>query len=483
MQYYNIPQLDLLTEKVLQMLPPQRPFFESNQTIEPYSKELYSYKALPIHTARQKPLVSLIEQKVQRLFNEQEKSLIKLPDQREGLRAGVVDHHGVLNHPVLIGVNIVSNFYRMFDRHSFGDILTFSTGNIPFNNFFYRRGFEINNIHVNLYPKKDRNKVVYQYPLYDFDIVGSLQKTHQWKLHTSAVQEFLQKIQILIQSLDFNTCKTIGDQITKINFHLWPLLFEKNIRNDVSNLISLEYDDLISDFLVHIFLNDRQSFIYQLLFNSEIRNKALQFFEGQINAWDEKRKTGTHFFWGLVDHEPVRMLIKDGILTSEDQTLSIVWNEENIIEALKTRKIFGGMFLKYATNILYAGIKPFAGYGSANSIASEQNSLIEFLAPFFPEEIPNIASLKVANLTSVPVLLHRNKQNKIEGYYAFDVMLHGGLPKQYFENINKVPIKYFMAPNLLTMYEYAHNLYGKNPKENFNLDPSIFDELLAEVII
>ncbi len=482
MNYYNNANLDSLTEDVLKMLPPQRPFFESKQTIEPYSRQLFAYNALPTYQERQKPFIDLINKKVKRLFNSEELKNINLPDQTQGLRAGIVDHHGVMNHPVLLGVNIVANFSRMFDRQSNGDIFTFATGNIPLNNYFYRRGFMINGVHVNLYPKQDRNKIVYQYPLFDFDIVESLKRTHQWKLHNKQAQEFLKKIQELIKSIDFSPCLTLGDQITKINFYLWPLLFGQDIRSNVSNLISLEYDDLISDFLIYIFENCHDSFITQMLFNDDLFAKTLTYFEGHTNAWNEARKMGTHFFWGLVDHEPVRLLLRNGVLESETKSVSIPWNKNNIIEALKSRKILPGMFLKYSTLIFYAGLKPFAGYASANSVATMQADLSKFLAPYFPEDVEYMKSLIVNNLTSVPVLLHRNQKNAIENFYAFDVMMQGGLPKEYFERINSVPIKYFMVPNLPAMYDYAFNLYGTGEKKVAKIDSADSNELLKKVL-
>jgi hypothetical protein len=482
MNYYNNSNLDSLTEKVLQMLPPQRPFFESEQTIESYSKQLFFYKALPVYQERQKPFLELINKKIARLFNTQEQKRIQLPNQSQGLRAGIVDHHGVMNHPVLLGVNVVSNFSRMFDRTANGDIFTFATGNIPLNNYFYRRGFMVNGVHVNLYPKKDRNKIVYQYPLFDFDIVGSLQRTHQWKLHNKEAQQFLEKIQGIISNIDFSTCTTLGDQITKINFYLWPLLFGEDIRANVSNLVSLEYDDLISDFLVYLFENSPESFISQMLFNDELRNKTLIYFEGHTNAWNEARKMGTHFFWGLVNNEPVRLLLRSGVLANESGTICIPWNKNNIITALRNRQILPGMFLKYSTTIFYAGLKPFAGYASANSVATMQADLSQFLAPYFPEDVQYMKSLVVNNLTSVPVLLHRNSEKVIENYYAFDVMMHDGLSKKYFERINSVPIKYFMVPNLPAMYDYSFNLYGTGKKQTAQINSADSDTLLHNVL-
>jgi hypothetical protein len=482
MAFYPLPGIDHFAQKVVELLPPHRPFFERNDSIEPYSQMLFAYEALPIFRERQRPLLAGIQSKVERLFHEDERADLRLPDQTQGLRAGLVYHQGVLNHPVIIGVDIVANFFRMFDREQQGDILTFSTGNIPLNNFFYRRGFNIGGVHVNLYPKKERNKIVYQHPLFEFDIVGSLQRTHQWKLHAPDSQQFLESIQEIIHRIDFSTCRTMGDQMTKINFHLWPLLFRSDFRSQVSRWVCLEYDDLLSDFLIHTIEENSDSWITQLLFNEELCHETLMHFEGKTNACNEARKMGTHFFWGLWDQKPERMLLHDGILRSENGRLEFEWSPSRIVEALRARQIYPGMFLKYSLLVFYAGMKPFAGYGSANSISQMKVDLVEFLAPHFPDDVENMKSLLVSNLTSVPVLLRRTKEGRIENYYAFDIMKAGGLSKEYFEKINLAPIKYFMIPHLPTMYDYGFNLYGKGEKENLKLDPREVEQLVGDLI-
>lgn len=482
MAFYNLPKLDILTEKVIELLPPQRPFFESDYTIEEYSKMLFDYEADEVYRERQKSLLKLVQEKISRLFTKEERLKINLPDYSTGLKAGLVYHQGILNHPVIIGVDIVANFFRMFNRDENGDILTFATGNIPLNNFFYRRGFNIGGVHVNLYPKKNKNKIVYQHPLFKFDIVGSLKETHQWKEHSEESQKFLEQIQEIINQIDFSNCKTMGDQITKINFHLYPLMFDKNLRKKVSNWICLEYDDILSDFLIDIFQNHPESFIYQLLFNTDLNQKTLKHFEGKTNAWNEERQMGTHFFWGIVDGETQRLLLQGGKLKSEDGSLQIGWNKESIIEALKKRQIFPGMFMKYSLLVLYAGMKPFAGYASSNSIAQMQHDLSEFLANDFPEDCKLMKQLVVNNLTSIPVLLKRTPEGTIENYWAFDIMKDGGLSEQYFQKLNSVPIKYFMVPNLPTMYDYGFNLYGKGEKADPKIDPIETDKLMSGII-
>ncbi|OGZ35279.1 MAG: hypothetical protein A3I88_01530 [Candidatus Portnoybacteria bacterium RIFCSPLOWO2_12_FULL_39_9] len=484
MKYYPVKKLDELTSNIVELMPPLESFFLTNDNIKEVSKKLYAYDPVEIYKRRQKYFISLLQQKIKRLFSEGERKTIALfREEKSGLAGGVVDHHGILNHPVLIGVNIVPHFFRMFNRSIHGDILTFATGNVPLNDPFHRRGFMVRDRKVNLFPKNDKNKIVFGLSKYDFKFIESLQRTHQWKFHSSEVQKFLEKVQKLISEIDFSTCETLGDQITKINFHLWPLLFNTEARDGVSKLISIEYDDIVIEYLLYVLNNDPKSFIYQMLFDNDFQEKTLDYFNRKTGAWNSEKDLGTHFFWGIsANHEHLRMKLENGKLRSNDNSFAIEWSIDGLSKALRNRRILPGMFLKFSLLLFYMGLKPFAGYGSGNYLAVLQKDMIEFLQDIYPQEVDSIKSITVNNITSVPVLLQRGSDGKIKNYFAFDIMFDGGLPKGYFGKINSVPLKYFMAPNLNAIYDYAFNLYGQGKKADIVAISEDYEPLLREVI-
>lgn len=457
-------------------------FFISDDTIVNASKNLSHCIPLDIHKKRQQKFYSLIQEKVKRIFSENELGRITMPPE-DGLRGGIVDHHGILNHPVLIGVNMVPHFFRMFDREKNGDILTFATGNIPLNDPFHRRGFMINGHKVNLFPKSDKNKIVYGLHKYDFQIIKSLQSTHQWKFHSPEIKQFLQKIQSIIDNIDFSSCETLGDQITKINFYLWPLLFADELRIKIANLISIEYDDIVIKYLLHTLENDKESFIYRMFFDKAFQKRMIAHFEGKTGAWDEEKNKGTQFFWGINEKsEHLQMKLVDGKLQSVDSVLKIDWDLKSLSAALYKKQILPGMFLKFSLILFYMGLKPFAGYGSGNYLTILQNDMINFLKNEYQDEVENIKSIAVNNITSVPILLRRNNNDKVENFFAFDIMLSGGLSENYFEKINSVPLKYFMAPNLNAIYDYCFNLYGKGERSNIIATPEDYEAILGKII-
>jgi hypothetical protein len=484
MQYYPSDKLNNLTEKILELMPPLKEFFEGEDTIEPYSRKLGEYQTDEVHVERQKYFIDLIRNKISRIFNEEEKKKIKvLSNSERGLKGGVVDHHGIINDPMLFGLNIVTDYHRMFDRETNGDILTFATGNVPVNDYFHKRGFTIEGKRVNLFIKEEKNKFVFGLPVKQFNIVDTLKKNHTWHLYTNESQRFLTEITDLIRSIDLTGCERLGDQITKINYYLWPMIFEKQIRTKVSNLISLEYDDLVIDYLVHVLETDKNSFIYKILFDEATRSKALGYFEGKTGAWDRIKNKGTHFFWFYNDAgDQLRLNLMGESLESSEGGFKANWNPDEIIRLLRLRKLLPCMLIKFALIIFYMGLRPLTGYGSTNYISVMKQDLYDFLGDEFSTEKAKIEKIKVNNLTTVPVVLKKTELG-IESYYAFDAMKDGGLSLDYLKKLNSVPLKNFLASRLNDVYDYAFSLYGSGPKSEITITPKDIEPLLKEIFI
>lgn len=481
--YYDNSKLQAITEDIVKMMPPVGPFFESDFPITEYSKNLYTYQPNPTHRQRQKDFEKPLKEKVRRLFNEQELADLQvLTDEQHGLVGGVVDHHGILNNPVLIGVSVVPNFFRMFDRKTNGDILSFATGNNPLGNYFHRRGFMLGGKKLTIFSKKEKDKIVYGLPMQDFKMQGHLEKTKQWQTLSEQEKETVSLVEQTIHSIDFSSCKTFGDQLTKINHYLWPLLFGEDIRSGASRLVSIEYDDIVNQHLFEVIEKEPDSFIARMLLEEKYRLKALQYFEGKTGAWDDGRGTGTQFFWHRnAENEREAMKFEDGKLVSESRRYSVPMELSALKQAVEYKDIYVGMLMKFCLLLFYMGMKPFAGYGSANYLAVMQKDLVGLIKDDYPDEAKRASSFAVNNLTSVPVLIRQLSDGGIDNFFAFDIISSGGLTKDYFHRLDSVPVKNFMAPNLPNMYDYAFNLYGKGDKKDFGITPQDFAEVLGPV--
>ena len=100
----------------------------------------------------------------------------------------------------------------------------------------------------------------------------------------------------------------------------------------------------------------------------------------------------------------------------------------------------------------------------------------------YPQEVENIKTVTTNNVTSISIALKRNSKNEIGGYYAFDIIKDGGLSEKYLKDINSVPLRNFMAPNLQFIYGYAFNLYGKGKKKDFSVAGEDFESLYKGIL-
>jgi len=460
--FYPDKRLNEVANAVIKYLPSLVPFYSSEETLSEYSRRVNFYKSNKIHLDRQKIFKLKIKEKIERLFNKNELTDIKINiNAKSGLVSGVVDHHGILDHPWLLAVHLVSNFYKLLNRDIEGDILTFATGNVPLNEPFRRRGFILNGKKINLFSKNDKNKIVYGLPKYDFDIVARLkQESHQWHKFNTEEQELLLKIDGIIKNIDFSTCKYLGDQLTKINYYIWPLLFEEKIRNRVSRLVSIEYDDIVIDYLIFVLENEPESFIYQMLFEEKFRVKIMTRFMGAVGAWSEDGGSGTHFFWGLdKDNKHIRLELDNGYLVSKKKDFKIRFAPQEVIKKLQQKELLPCMFLKFSLIMLYMGMKPLAGY-SIEYLTRIKKNMIDVLKEDFPKEAELATGVPIDNMNVISICQGRDDKGELRELHAFDIFYRGGFSEDYFKKLDSFHFKDYMIPPMLFAYKYGLAKYG-----------------------
>ncbi|NMB48149.1 hypothetical protein GYA13_01735 [Candidatus Kuenenbacteria bacterium] len=298
--FYEDPGLNKIANLVVELMPTLAQFFRSEETLDEYSLRINTYQAPAIHIERQKYLKKLIREKINTLFNNQERPQIDLRiDDNTGLVAGSMDHHGILNHPILTSIHALTNFYKLYNRKEFGDILTFATSNVPFNDPFHKRGIMFHNKKINLFPKKYEHKLMWGMPKYDFDIAGRLKEKHQWHLFSQEEQKFLEDATGELKKIDLKGCRSLGDQMTKINFYLWKKLFPSEDQGKIANLVVIE-DTVFTDYLINLIQREPGNFIYQMIFDKNFRTKALEKFEGIPGAWNDEKELGSQLFWLVI---------------------------------------------------------------------------------------------------------------------------------------------------------------------------------------
>lgn len=483
-QFYVDSQLNEIANEVVKYMPSLEAFYVSEETLSEYSKRINLYMPSAVHLERQARFKQKLREKIERLFNGEELQDMQVNiEDNWGLIGGVVDHHGILDHPWLLAVHLVSNFYKLFHRDTEGDILTFATGNVPLNEPFRRRGFMLNGKKINLFPKGDKNKVVFGLPKYDFDFVSRLKlESHQWHTFTTEEQLLLEKIQNIIKNIDFSTCEYLGDQLTKINYYLWPLLFEEKLRNNVARLVAIEYDDVVVDYLAYVLREEQDSFIFQMLFDEIFREKMLKKFEGQVGAWNEDGKAGTHFFWGLDENnEHVRLELQGKYLVGAEGTFNVEFTPMAISKKLLEKKLLPCMLLKFALIVFYMGMKPLAGY-SLEYLTRMKQKIVEILEDSFPEESELANQIPIDSMNVISICQGRDKQGNLKELHAFDIFYRQGLKEEYFKKLDKYAFKDFMIPPLLFAYDYGIAKYGEvSNKKKFLITETDLQKILKKI--
>ena len=481
-KFYSDPKLNEIANEVIKNLPSLSSFYANSESLSEYSKRINYYVPEKTYLARQSRFRQKLREKINRIFNKDELANIKIDINDEwGVIGGIVDHCGILDHPLFLASHLVSNFYKLLNRDKEGDILTFATGNIPLNEPFRRRGFMLNGKKINIFSKSDKDKIIFGLPKYDFYFVKKIKKSHQWHNFSESEQELLEKIQEIIKNIDFSTCEYLGDQLTKINYYIWPFLFRKNIRDNATRLISIEYDDIVIDYLCYVLQNEKESFVYKMLFEDNLREKVLIEFEGVNGAWDEKKKVGTHFFWGLdKENKHVKLQLEDGFLRGKNN-FEIEFSLENIIENLKSKRILPGMLLKFSLILFYMGMKPLAGY-SLEYLTRMKAKIIEVLKEDFPEEVELIKSVPLDNMNLISICQGRDENGKIKELHAFDIFFRGGFSREYFEKLDSLEFKEFMVPPLLFAYNYGVDKYGDiKEKKKFSITEKDLQKKLEKI--
>lgn len=468
-KFYKDKKINEIANEVVKNMPTLSTYFLSRESLSEYSKRISKYYPDQVYLERQSYFKKSLNKEINRIFNAEEQKKIDLRiSDSWGVIGGIVEHHGILDHPLLLSVSLVSNFYKLLNRRDYGDILVFATGNVPLSEPFRRRGFTLNGKKFNLYPKSDKNKVVYGLGKYEFDIRRRIEEAHEWHLLSGDEQKFINRIDSIIKKIDFSSCRTIGDQLTKINFHLWPHLFEEDIRTETGNLISIEYDAIVIDYLIHVISHEPESHVYKMLFDKNFRGIILNEFEGKQGAWDKESEIGTHFFWALdKENKRIRLELKGDTLTGNDFEVKL--NPDAIIAKLKEKKILPGMLLKFSLVIFYMGMKPLMGY-SLEYMTRLKIKMLEVLKKHFPKEAARAEKIPYDNMNLISICKGLDNKGSLKDLHAFDIIYRGGFTKDYLDKLDKIPFSEFMVPSLLFAYNYSMDKFG-NPedKKNFNI--------------
>lgn len=433
--------------------------------IDYVQKNITSAHFSAVHLERQKPYVNLIREKIEKLFLKEDVRV----NFDEGMILDTTDHHNILNYPSIIGAHVISRFDTILKRKIHGDYFVLDCGNVSFSEVLNKRGIELNGKHINLYPKKDKNKLISRYPLYEYDLVKFARNSGN--KFSDEEFGFLKKMQEMIDKIDFSTCERLSDQIVKINFHLWQEFFGDDVRGDARRCVTLEHDEILIKYLADHLLKGEDNILSKALFDQDFREVIIREFEGVYGAWNYGGdNTGTYFFWGFNkdDGKTYRMDLDGDVLVNREgkvRDIKLVFNE--VSDALKEGIIIPAIFTKFTAVAFHIGCKVMGGPGQTEYVFKLHNAWIKALEKTNDKELELIRKMNVLNMNCGDLAFFKNEKGDIVKEWGFDIAKSKRFTRKYLERLSSIPFKYFLYPVIPISY-YRLTPADKRKKIDYN---------------
>ena len=442
----KIQQINVLKEGIRKYVPVVAEFFDQDESIIDYSHRIHNHLIDNIYKNRQHNLCRVIEKYVEKLFGE--KININPP-----LIINIVDHHAILNHPILVSTNIISDAYRLMEKRPKQPIVVLTSSIIPVNNFFNKKGFDFHCKRVPLFSNKEMHQASCFLDKRDFSFVQKLKDIDSWKMFDVTEQQFLLSIEKEILSLDFSRAQSYNNQISIINHFLWKKLFHEDFADDVPELFYLTQEDIVRELAVEILSED--NIVSKAIFDNDFRQIVLNNFDGLTTCWDEEKNKGTHFFWYKDENnEAKRLYLKDGSLVSENGLKKIKLTKEEIIPLVQKNELVPSLFVVFGYMTFWCGLKPLVGYGSCNYLTKMKEAWQKTLKDRDFQEYERMTEINTKSLVGGEIATYgRNGKNDLVELYAFDVIARGGLTKTYLEKLFSMGIRDLLMPAVLEIYK------------------------------
>jgi len=474
-------RLDAIVTQVRTYVPIIAPYFDIEASLSDYSARLAPAPAVPRHAERQARIARAGARMIERVHGRSEATATDAADFRA---ANIVDHHQVLNHPLLLGTNVIANASRLLGAGPRRPIVTFSCADVPPTNYYMKNGFQLRGQPVGYFSAHEKHDAMYYVESRRFDFVERLHATKSWRGFAPTDQDFLVWYQDLLNGLDYSRCARHKDQLAVVIRATWPLLFAPELRAGVPELFYLNLEELTRACLLDGML-DEDSFVSATLFDPGLRERVLDAFRGVVIAWNEAAQKGTHFFWRKYPGRPqlLRMYVEGGALVPADprfRELAVPLERAAIRDHLERDEIVPSAALIVSVLHMYGGIKPLVGPGSIVYFTKFKQGWLRVLGESgFADEAAMIDTIDLSGLIAGTPIFFRREADGVKTLYAADVIAQGGVGAEYLRTVLATRFKDILSVGVGGVYDYFKQYYI--PKEELIADPIGFDEAASVV--
>jgi hypothetical protein len=341
----------------------------------------YSKDFMDANPARKPELIALVEELVTGRLGAEvgagvAKQLRKLP------LVSTADHHASIDHPFWVNANIISGIPMYEDPDpDIKYLIVFSFASVSVNNASgFSRGILFNGgtngsknlIRLPILPDKTKMSVVYGTRSYTREDLTKAESELAKKEKGGELAPGRGDLIRQFMEENFAADNVLGasqlcSQITRINYRFWPKIFHgpngAKTAGNVPGLVYFDIETLVTQLLLRMHLQRKDSLIYRLLFDKAFIERIPKTFNNMAGAFSLEKGWGTYMFWGINEKQRrVGTKLENGMLVFHDSEVKIPWTPEGIHAALKAKQIFPAMLLCYLCISLYYGMKCLGGF-------------------------------------------------------------------------------------------------------------------------
>ncbi|MER7168607.1 hypothetical protein ABT336_21380 [Micromonospora sp. NPDC000207] len=446
--------LELAVEQIKRYVPIIAPYYADPTPLGEYSAGLRHRPRHQVHAHRQEQLARAARRVATATFGA-DAPVVEAADLTA---VNIVDHHQLLNHPLLLGTNVIANAARLLHGDVTRPIVTFSCSNVPPSNYYLRNGFQFRGRRVAYFSHSEYRDVIYHAPSRTFDFVSRLRRGGRLAEFTPADRDFLVHYEEILNKLGPGDRDRHRDQIAMALRATWPMLF----RQPVPELLYLNAEEVTRNLLIELLAGDNH--IAAALLDPVLRDDVLDTFRGVVVAWDEATGTGTHFFWRRhPDHRQLlRMYVDGDRLVPHDPRfaeLSVPLRRQALVDHLRCDDLVPAVSLQVSM-FLYTGIRPLVGPGSLVYFRRFAHGWAGLLNRHgLDEEAALVADVDTGGLIAGTPLFFDRADDGLRTLYATDVLGNGGVDTTYLRTVLSAPLRDVLTVGAGGVYDLFANSY------------------------
>ncbi|MBI4995012.1 hypothetical protein HZC21_05235 [Candidatus Peregrinibacteria bacterium] len=451
------------------------------KTLYRYARDFLDVNKSPLLDSRKTVLIETARDLIEKRLGKEIAEGVAIQLKKIAL-VSTADHHAPIDNPFWVNANIISAvpYFEITDP-DIHYLIVFSFSSVSVNNSSgYPRGIEfhganglVNFIKLPILPDKLKMGVVYgtRSFIHD-DLTRAKNELFKKKIRGEFSENRYLKIKELIENV-FGSKKVLQSQdfcsqITNINFHLWPKLFRPSAKK-IPDLVYLDIETLVTELLSQHHLNNPQSLIYQLLFNSDYARLVLKYFNNLAGGFSLEKDWGTYLFWATDSKlHRVRLLLEENFLVSRTRGYKFSLFPESIADLLRQKKIFPSMLLCYLVVSLYYGMKCLGGFCQVHDltmIKTAWNSILRERGESAEADAITPVQTKELGGDGLVLAYLKTEKDVLMPATGIDMALGdtNASYKDYVELSKKVTLAEMMNPMLLEMYTVLYSSYQRDP--------------------